>query len=86
MLLQETHSNDASPPLKYRIAGFTRISKVHRKKYGLMTYAKDPITTMESDATLSKNNIHRSTKTIGTLNFGNIYKPSTSPLPQYIII
>ena len=88
ILLQETQSKDALPQSKYTIAGFTLISKIHHKKYGLMTYAKDPTTTLVTDATLTENNIHRFTIKIGTINVVNIYKPPTAswptpPLPQY---
>ena len=43
LLLQETHSKDASSPSKYIIARFTLISKVQHKKYGWMTYSMQKI-------------------------------------------
>ena len=78
ILLQETHNNDASPPSKYTIAGFILISKVRHKKFILMTYAKNPTTPMETDATLTEENIYRSSIKIETINVVYIYKPPTA--------
>ena len=81
ILLQETHIKDVSPPSKYTIAGFTLISKSPTRKLWLENFCKRFNYHTETDATLTKNNKHRSTMKIGTLNVANIYKPTTASWP-----
>ena len=83
LALQETHIHENSSPSRFKIPGYTVVSRINHEIYGTMIYARDLSKLVVISDDLCDNNIHRSTIKYEDITIVNIYKPPNTlwPLP-----
>ena len=83
LALQETHIHEKLFHSRFKIPGYTVVSRINHETYGTMIYARDPSRLVVISDDLCDNNIHRSTIKYEDITIVNIYKPPNTqwPLP-----
>lgn len=84
VVLQETHLGPEPPPSRYKIQGYSLISKIDHRQYGIATYAKDPSQASLLSAS-TDGSIHRIAIKYGDLTVVNVYKPPNTNWPQPVL-
>ena len=76
-LIQETHLYSNDKPSRYSINRYPVINQQNHRKYGIITYARNPEKIKDLGGSTDENGTQISTIKIGDIEITNVYKPPT---------